>query len=479
MKNSEKEINDISKISFSSSQLSLNPNIINVENKSIISYLIYINNTNKEIKEIEKKIKKNKNNNIIEEDSFIKEIFNSIIKNIIKLNKSENPSKILNNILYNLSGNVFNIIELNSSSLLINLLNYYISIYFVKLKQEYSNLIDLFNSLQLINNQEDEESFSLQNSIISTNCNSINKKTKKSKIIKELIEISKNEHLKNIKIFKIILPDNSINKFIFYNYIFFYLNSIWLLKLIEELEINLSNFYYFKLKNNNNILKKDVLIYLLILDIFYYLNYLLSNFKKLKRFKLIIPFSFNEEISKSFKSDLYKIQCLLEDKKLENKSVSTNSCIQIDILDILNFSFKNYHKNFIFYIEFNSLDSYLFKKVNEIIKNNNFENLTIVFFPLNNQENIYENYNIYNENIFIDFEKNLSELLNIFNEIEIIYYLELQFEIPLKFINKKTNKIDYNKCIIDFIHNIKSSNKFSNIKLEILSKTLNINLTNY
>ena len=126
MKNSEKEINDISKISFSSSQLSLNPNIINIENKSIISYLIYINNTNKEIKEIEDEIKKNKNNNIIEEDSFIKKIFNSIIKNIIKLNKSENPSKILNNILYNLSGNVFNIIELNSSSLLINLLNYYI-----------------------------------------------------------------------------------------------------------------------------------------------------------------------------------------------------------------------------------------------------------------------------------------------------------------------------------------------------------------
>ena len=445
MKNSEKEINDISKISFSSSQLSLNPNITTFENKSIISYLIYLNNTNKEIKDIEKIIKKNKNN-LIEEDSFNKEIFKSIISNIIKLNRSENPSKILNNILYNLSGNVFNIFELNSSSLLINLLNYYISIYFVKIKQDYSNLINLFNSLQLIN-QEDEESSSLQNSIISTNYNSINKNNKKLKIIKELIEISKNEHLKNIKIFKIILPDNSINKFIFYNYIFFYLNSIWLLKLIEELEINLSNFYYFKLKNNNNNIfqkdvliyllildifyylnyllsnfkkKKDVLIYLLILDFFYYLNYLLSNFKKLKRFKLIIPFSFNEEISKSFKSDLYKIQCLLEDKKLENKSVSTNSCIQIDILDILNFSFKNYHKNFIFYIEFNSFDSYLFKKVNEIIKNNNFENLTIVFFPLNNQENIYENYNIYNENIFIDFEKNLSELLNIFNEIETI-----------------------------------------------------------
>ena len=478
MKNLEKEINDISKISFSSSQLSLNPNITTFENKSIISYLIYLNNTNKEIKDIEKIIKKNKNN-LIEEDSFNKEIFKSIISNIIKLNRSENPSKILNNILYNLSGNVFNIFELNSSSLLINLLNYYISIYFVKIKQDYSNLINLFNSLQLINNQEDEESSSLQNSIISTNCNSINKKNKKPKIIKELIEISKNEHLKNIKIFKIVLPDNSINKLIFYNYIFFYLNSIWLLKLIEELEINLSNFYYFKLKNNNNIFQKDVLIYLLILDIFYYLNYLLSNFKKLKRFKLIIPFSFHEEISKSFKSDLYKIQCLLNNKKYESKSVSTNSCVQIDILDILNFSFKNYNKNFLFYIEFNSFDSYLFKKVNEIIKNNNFENLTIVFFPLNNQENIYENYNIYNENIYYNFEKNLSELLDIFNEIEIIYYLVLQFEIPLKFINTKVNKIDYNKCIIDFIHNIKNNNKFSNIKLEILSKTLNMNLTNY
>jgi hypothetical protein len=221
------------------------------------------------------------------------------------------------------------------------------------------------------------------------------------------------------------------------------------------------------------------LIYLLILDIFYYLNYLLSNFKKLKRFKLIIPFSFHEEISKSFKSDLYKIQCLLNNKKYESKSVSTNSCVQIDILDILNFSFKNYNKNFLFYIEFNSFDSYLFKKVNEIIRNNNFENLTIVFFPLNNQENIYENYNIYNENIYYNFEKNLSELFDIFNEIEIIYYLVLQFEIPLKFINTKVNKIDYNKCIIDFIHNIKNNNKFSNIKLEILSKTLNMNLTNY
>ena len=167
MKNLEKEINDISKISFSSSQLSLNPNITTFENKSIISYLIYLNNTNKEIKDIEKIIKKNKNN-LIEEDSFNKEIFKSIISNIIKLNRSENPSKILNNILYNLSGNVFNIFELNSSSLLINLLNYYISIYFVKIKQDYSNLINLFNSLQLINNQEDEESSSLQNSIILT-----------------------------------------------------------------------------------------------------------------------------------------------------------------------------------------------------------------------------------------------------------------------------------------------------------------------
>jgi len=484
MKSLDEEINDISKNSISSSKLS-NYHIVNNENKKIISYLIYINNTNKERKEIEKIIK-NTNKKNIDENFFIIDIFKTLILNIIKLNNSEKPSIILNNILYNLSGNVFDNFELNSSSSVIGLLNYYISIYFVKLKlnQDYSNLIYLFNSLQLLN-QEDEESFSLKNSIISnsTNCNSNifkknNSKNKKPKIINELIEISKNEHLKNIKILKIILPNKSINKLNFYNYIFFYLNSIWLFKLIEELEINFSNFYYFQLSNNNNNIKikKENLIYLLILNIFYYLNYLLSNFKQLKRIKLIIPFSFNKEISKSFCSDLYIIQCLLNNKKYETKSVSTNSCFEIDIFDILNLSFKNYNKNF--YIEFNSLDSELFKKVNEIIKNNNFENLTIVFFPLNNQENIYENYNIENENIFNDFEKNLSDLLNIFNELEIIYYICLQFEIPLKFINSSNNKINYNKCINLFINNIKISSKFSNIKFEILSKTLNINLNN-